>query len=101
MGLHNIVRGVPKDLVLGPVLRNIGYMCFLRGVFVHGVSCYADDTLVTARAQDLRNAPVVATAGAAEVVRIQRLGLKVALHISEDICLLRLVSLGWRNVCGS
>ncbi|CAK1553717.1 unnamed protein product [Leptosia nina] len=49
--------------------------------------CYADDTLVTARARSFPEESVLATAGVADAVdRISRLGLEVALNKSEAIC---------------
>lgn len=78
--------GVPQGSVLGPLLWNIGYDYVLRGALLQGVSvtCYADDTLVTARGTSFREAAILGTAGVAQVVRrIGSLGLTVALHKSE------------------
>ena len=80
--------GVPQGSVLGPLLWNIGYDWVLRGAKPRSISvtCYADDTLVTASAADYGEAARRATAGVAQVVgRIRRLGLKVALEKSEAL----------------
>ncbi|XP_063547540.1 uncharacterized protein LOC134754988 [Cydia strobilella] len=59
----------------------------LRGLPGVSVTCYADDTLVTARGISFREASLLATAGVASVVaRIRRLGLEVALNKSEALC---------------
>lgn len=81
--------GVPQGSVLGPLLWNIGYDWVLRGATLSGitVTCYADDTLVTARSQNFRDASILATAGVAQIIRrIRMLGLEVALSKSEAIC---------------
>ncbi|CAK1582411.1 unnamed protein product [Parnassius mnemosyne] len=78
--------GVPQGSVLGPLLWNIGYDWVLRGELPSGaeLTCYADDTLVTARGSSHREAALVATAAVSQVVnRIRRLGLEVALSKSE------------------
>ncbi|CAK1593609.1 unnamed protein product [Parnassius mnemosyne] len=78
--------GVPQGSVLGPLLWNIGYDWVLRGELPSGanLTCYADDTLVTARGSSHREAALVATAAVSQVVnRIRRLGLEVALNKSE------------------
>jgi endonuclease/exonuclease/phosphatase (EEP) superfamily protein YafD len=87
-GRHSMSCGVPQGSVLGPLLWNIGYDWVLRGAMIRGVSltCYADDTLVLARAKNHREAAYLATAGVALVVqRIRALGLEVALHKSEAL----------------
>ncbi|CAD0200597.1 unnamed protein product [Chrysodeixis includens] len=61
---------VIEGSVLGPLLWYIGYDWVLRGAFLDGVvvSCYADDTLVTARGRTYRDAAVLATAGVSEAL---------------------------------
>lgn len=86
---HTMSCGVPQGSVLGPLLWNIGYDWVLRGTNPEGVevTCYADDTLVTARGSSYREAVILATVGVAQVVsRIRQLGLKVALNKSEALC---------------
>ncbi|KAG7294991.1 hypothetical protein JYU34_022602 [Plutella xylostella] len=81
--------GVPQGSVLGPLLWNIGYDWVLRGATLRGIetTCYADDTLITARGITFRDAAILATAGVAQMVRrIRMLGLEVALHKSEALC---------------
>ena len=83
---HQMSCGVPQGSVLGPLLWNIGYDWVLRGELSPGVdlTCYADDTLVTARGSSHREAALLATAAVSQVVgRIRRLGLEVALSKSE------------------
>lgn len=85
---RDVKTGVPQGSVLGPLLWNIGYNWVLRGTLLAGMSiiCYADDTLVTARGKDFREAAQLAAVGGALVVqRIRCLGLKVALHKTEAI----------------
>lgn len=85
-GRHQMSCGVPQGSVLGPLLWNIGYDWVLRGELPSGadLTCYADDTLVTARGSSHREATLIATAAVSQVVtRIRRLGLEVALDKSE------------------
>ncbi|XP_045535743.1 uncharacterized protein LOC106719018 [Papilio machaon] len=85
---HTVTCGVPQGSVLGPLLWNVGYDWVLRGSLIRGVevTCYADDTLVTARAPTHWESARVGTAGVAQVVsRIRALGLEVALHKSEAL----------------
>lgn len=87
-GRRSMSCGVPQGSVLGPLLWNVGYDWVLRGMNLPGVevTCYADDTLVTAAAKTFREAAILATAGVAQVVgRIRTLGLEVALHKSEAL----------------
>ncbi|CAK1579824.1 unnamed protein product [Parnassius mnemosyne] len=60
--------GVPQGSVLGPLLWNIGYDWVLRGELPSGaeLTCYADDTLVTARGSSHREAALVATAAVSQ-----------------------------------
>ncbi|KAL0861734.1 hypothetical protein ABMA27_009210 [Loxostege sticticalis] len=89
MVTRDVSCGVPQGSVLGPLLWNIGYDWVLRGNLIEGasVTCYADDTLVTARGRDFSEAARRATAGVATIVsRIRELGLEVALEKSEALC---------------
>ncbi|XP_018377655.1 PREDICTED: uncharacterized protein LOC108770518 [Trachymyrmex cornetzi] len=81
-------RGERPGSVLGPTLWNIGYDKILRLYMPIGCAtlCYADDTLVTASADNFEEARVRAEIGTPAVVRaIERLGLKVSIVKTEAI----------------
>lgn len=70
--------GVPQGLILSPLLWNSCYDWVLHDV---KVTCYSDDTLVTAHGKTHRQTAILATAGVVQVVsRIRRLGLEIGLH---------------------
>ncbi|CAG9557742.1 unnamed protein product [Danaus chrysippus] len=104
---HEVRCGVPQGSVLGPLLWNLGYDFVLRGALPTGLSvvCYADDTLVVARGDDLSEAKARAEAGAALIVRrIEMLGLRVGLGKTEALLFhgprARLPTGASINICG-
>lgn len=83
---RSVTAGVPQGSVLGPILWNIGYDSVLDVNLEPGchLSCYADDTLIVATADDIETAITKANIQVARVVeRIKGLGLVVAANKTE------------------
>ena len=83
-----ITRGVPQELVRGPILWNLGYNRVLETTLPTGVQlfCYADDTLVIATGKQwTRTLRLTEVAVAAITSRIGNLDLKIAAHKTEAL----------------
>lgn len=78
--------GVPQGNVLGPFQWNIGYDWVLHGAQLPGIAitCYAEDTLITACGETHQQMTFLAITGVKQIVeRIRCLSLEMALNKSD------------------
>lgn len=83
---REVYAGVPQGSVLGPLLWTLTYDYVLEGRLHEGcsVTCYADDTLILATAEDAATAVTRANIQASTVTRrIKDLGLQVSIQKTE------------------